>query len=525
MISVSDAWRSLHHRFILPESFIEIDCAVTEQGVQETATAAGINEAVYSNIENTTSFSNVNDTHKYATLETNLWALNGTRNILPDTEPYNNVGYVSDVENSASVTLTLPAVHTVEIPGVTVIWSGEFGEYPDSFTVTAKNGDTVVAETTITNNREQKSLVDLELSNYDSVTVTIHDWCLPNRRPRIDRLYLGHVLTFTKSDIISYEHEQYGDLLSGELPKNSVTFTLDNTNGLWNPNNPVGFERYLTERQPLNVRYGLDVNGTVEWIKAGTFYLSEWYAPANGLEAHFVARDLFEFLINEYNTSAYYDSLANLVESAIYDMLPQGASVVTNEVLSNYYAEYVGDSTAAEMVQKAANAGGCILRYDREGVLHVEPLNTDPADYRIPLSLSYSHPEVTLSKPMKSISIGYGEDKPYEMEVSTRGEKQTVDNSFISSEAQAAQIAGWVRGILETRKTVSGEFRADPRLDLFDIIEVESKYGMISPVVITNVKYTFNGSFRGSYTGRVLNSNQVKLGKYVLGRDSLGWGE
>ena len=148
MISVSEAWKDLHQNFLLPESFIEIDCAVTEQGAQEAASATGINEAVFSNTENMISVSDVNTTHNYATLETNLWMLDGTQNILPDAEPYNNVGYVSDVENNASVTLTLPEVHTVAIPGVTVMWSSEFGEYPHSFTVTAKNGNTVVAETT-----------------------------------------------------------------------------------------------------------------------------------------------------------------------------------------------------------------------------------------------------------------------------------------------------------------------------------------------------------------------------------------
>ena len=521
MINVSDTWKNLHQGLLLPESFIEIDCAVTEQGAQESATATGENEAIFSNIENMISFSNVNTAPKYATLETNIWALNGSLNILPDAEPYNNAGYVSDVETTGSVTLTLPEVHTVPIPGVTIIWSGEFGEYPETFTVTAKNGNTVVTETTITNNREQKNYVDLELSGYDSVTVTIHDWCLPNRRPRIDRLYLGHILTFTKTDIISYEHEQYGDLLSGELPKNFITFTLDNTNDFWNPNNPAGIERYLIERQRVNVRYGLDVNGTVEWIKAGTFYLSEWYAPANGIEAHFVARDLFEFLIYEDNPAYYYSPLAYLVEFATNTLLPPGASVVVDESLENYSAEYIGDGTSAEMVQKVANAAKCILRYDRDGVLYIEPFENSFSDYTIPLSLSYSHPEITLSKPLKSILVSHGEDKTYELAVSTSGEKQTVENSFINTEERAMEVAEWVRDTLETRRMVSGEFRADPRLDLFDVIAVESKYGTIAPVVITDIKYTFNGSFRGSYKGRVLKGTQAELDKFVLDRDAL----
>ena len=57
---------------------------------------------------------------------------------------------------------------------------------------------------------------------------------------------------------------------------------------------------------------------------------------------------------------------------------------------------------------------------------------------------------------------------------------------------------------MKTRKTVSGEFRADPRLELYDIVRVEDRYSRLVNVAITNIKYEFNGSFRGSYTGRIL---------------------
>jgi hypothetical protein len=149
----------------------------------------------------------------------------------------------------------------------------------------------------------------------------------------------------------------------------------------------------------------------------------------------------------------------------------------------------------------------CILRYGRDGVLHIEPLSTYLTDYRIPSSLAYSHPEITLSKPLKTVSVDYGEDTPYELAVFASGEKQTVNNDFITTLAHATSVAAWVRDILTARKTVSGEFRADPRLDLFDVVEVESKYGTLTPVVITNITYTYNGSFRGSYEGRVLEVN------------------
>lgn len=503
MISVSNAWKDIQQKFLLPETFVEIDCTISEVGAEEGSTATGTNETAFSDAG-----SIIDDTPKsarYATNELNLWALDGTRTILPSATPSGSPGYVSDIASTGSVTLSFPAVHTVASSGLTITWSNLFGEYPRVFTVTAKNGDTIVAETVVTDNIDQVSAVFLSLQNYDTIVITVHDWCLPNRRARIEKVVIGHVLTFTKNDIISFKHEQHGDLLSGEIPKYSIEFTLDNTDGRWNPMNPTGMEQYLSERQKLVVRYGMDVNGVVEWIRGGVFYLSEWDAPANGLEARFVARDVFEFLINIEMKGYRIDTLHGLIETAVRYSLPDDVIVSIDPSLDEYTKiEDKGVNTAAEIVQKSANGGMCVIRYGRDGNLHIEPLSTYLTEYRISSALSYSHPEITLSKPLQKVSVDYGGDNPYELSVFSSGEVQTVNNDFINTEAHAGSVAEWVRGILVSRKTVSGEFRADPRLDLYDVVTVESKYGVLTPVVITNITYTYNGSFRGSYTGRVL---------------------
>lgn len=512
MISVSDAWKDVHQRFLLPETFIEIDCAITEEGAQEAATGSATHEEVFSNVDSI--LDNDENIARYATNELNLWALDGTRVILPDAaSEYADAGYVSNIESTGSVTLSFPEIRESAVAGVTIAWSEEFGEYPSVFTVAAKNGGVVVAETTITDNTTPTSVVSLKLENYDSITVTVHSWGLPNRRVRIEKFAIGHVLTLTKSDILSFTHEQHGDLLSGELPKYSIEFTLDNSDDRWNPNNPTGMEQYLSERQKLTVRYGLDINGTIEWIKAGTFYLSEWDAPSNGLEARFVARDVFEYLMGTNTSksanmsSTQYGNLSHIVTWAVSTDLPTGASVVVDPSLSaSPGREFRGNGTYAEMVQKCANAACCILRYDRDGVLYIEPLNMTLTDYRITQALSYSHPEIKLSKHLKEVEVDYGSESPYSLAVAKDGEQQTVSNDYIYTSSEAEKVARWVRGVLTNRKTVNGEFRADPRLDLYDIVTVESKYGALTPVAITSIKYIFDGSFRCSYSGRVLEA-------------------
>ncbi len=517
MIAVSDAWKDIHQRFILPEGHIEIKCEVSEVGLQELVVPSGTNEAVFSNVSRVVDTEESSIPPKYTTCELNMWVLDGTMSVLPDSAPYETRGYVSDISETGSVTLKLPEVRTVAIPGVVITWSDQYGEYPPVFTVTAKNGETVVAELTVTENTEKTSVVDLELVNYDSVTVTVHNWCLPYRRARIENIILGHTMVIGKNDILSFTHEQHGDILSAEIPKNSIEFSLNNLDGRWNPSNPTGMERYLSERQRLTVRYGFTMDDkSIEWIKAGTYYLSEWNAPSNGIEARFVARDALEFIINEEDKTLKTDTLKNLAEMAVRS-IPAGMMVEIDDSLANYSANYKGDSTLGVVLQKCANASGCVIRYDRDGVLHVEPLKMDITDYTIPLSLSYSYPEIELSKPLKTVSVAYGENGyKYDLSVGSSGEIQTVNNSFISAETQAAKVAEIVKDALESRKRVKGSFRGDPRLDLFDIVFVETKYGGMMGIVITNIKYTFNGTFNGSYEGRVLDGIVPVLGTFVL---------
>lgn len=508
MINVSSAWKDIQQRFLLPETYIEIDCGITDDESQAVAVASGTDGAVFSNAPGVVDgLSNVT---KYATLELNLWSLDGTHKVLPTSGTYENAGYVSNIESTGSVAITFPSIRTNAVSGITITWSEKHSEYAKTFTVVGKNGTSSVGEVTVTNNKNQTSLVYLPLQNYNSITIQVHEWSVPNRRVRIENIVIGHVLKFGKKDLLSFTHEMDGDLLSGKLPKYSIQFSLDNTDGRWDPNNPTGMAQYLSERQKITVKYGLDVNGVVEWIKGGTFYLSEWHAPPNGLEARFAARDIFEFMIDVDMETAQTNTISGLINSA----MPEGFSAVYHSSLLNYTYDYdpIVTDTAATMIQKCANAVRAILRIDREGVLHVEPLNKSISEYiylanssGIPLSLSYSYPEITLSRPLKEVSVAATlENSPYVLTVGASGERQTLVNEYIATQDNAARVAQWVKDILINRKTISGEFRADPRLDLYDVVRVEDRYGSLLTVAITNIKYTLEGSFKGEYTGLIL---------------------
>lgn len=334
---------------------------------------------------------------------------------------------------------------------------------------------------------------------------------------------LKKTLVYTKNDLMSFTHQQAGSLVTGELPKNHIEFTLDNSDGKWNPNNPKGLERYLSERLRIALRYGFKINGVMEWIPGGVFYLSEWRTSQNGLEATFKARDLLEYMLDKPYTGAVSGTLyeiaqraiaeAGILEAAILGVTVLGETrlgvVKLSDELKNYTVgdiEYDGKETIAVILQKCANAAGCVMYQNRLGVFTIGKLSYEDTGCVIRQRLSYSYPEINYSRPMKEVSVTYLGNAVAVYPFGSSGETQTLNNDFIATEEQAVSVAAWICDSLRSRQQVSGEFRGDPSLDLFDVVTVESKYGEISGVVLTDIKYSFTGAFRVSYSGYVRGS-------------------
>ena len=312
----------------------------------------------------------------------------------------------------------------------------------------------------------------------------------------------GTNLVFDKTHITKYTHSQDGCLLSGKLPANQISFSLDNSLGTYNPNT-ANFD----EHQKITVRYGFDYDGdgvADEWIKAGTFYLTEWNTPSNGLETSFEARDLLAFFMDKPYYGIKSGTLKEIVESAISQAgLPSGAVVEIDSTLARYTAEITRDYSLAEVLQMCANAACCVMWQDRDGKLKIRPVINTMSDYIVREGWAFSYPEYEVNKPLKAVDVSYANNESRVLSVAASGETQSVSNELVIREAQAYEVAHWVAALLKNRKQVSGEFRADPRLDVFDKVKVESKYGVNEAVVITNITYDFEGSFRGKYEGRV----------------------
>lgn len=513
----SQAWLDKFNDTLVPEEFVEISYNSTEPGVQEDATASATAQVPFGNIENTTKELDRVLT-KYATGETNLHVLDGSFRLLPDSVPYADAGFISQTLVSDSshprIILSFGSVHTRAVPGLTVVWSSMMNEWAAKFKLTAYKGTAVVSTITVSNNRSVYSETEWEISGYDSIAIDILEWSIPNRRARIEWIMVGLHKVYSKKDLVSYTHTSSRDPISAQLPKDSIEFSLDNSQKTWDAINPRGMFRYLYERQEVDVRYGMDVDGETQWINGGKFYLSEWSVPSNGLEASFTARDALEFMMTSNYTGRKTGTLYQMCYDALETLPSNVPSFYISEELKEYSTDISSEKTSyknSDILQLAANAAGMALYQTRDGHIRIERVNLTAEEgtevYEIPVINNFQWPEISFASRVKNVSCNVnGKEHLYPEGSNAEGVTQTVSNELLT-EAMLVKSKNSITeayAMLANRKKVELEYRASPHIDAFDHVKFNHNFGYASSVFVTESKYQYTGCFKGTISGYVL---------------------
>ena len=539
MQTVSNNWKNEHKKSILNESFVEVSLDIADPDALNDASSED-NGAIYISDSSKLAKQLNKTNHQYCTLEQNLWCLDGNRKAIPE-DNYKNDTYVSDVLSDDTcvfstkypiITINFSKVFEKLIPGITITWSEAYGEFAETFEVIAYKGDVITASKEMTGNRSVKTLILLDINEYDRIVIIIKKWCLPNHRARVEEILAGLSKIYGRGQLFDYSHSQSVDTVSTTLPKFEIKFSIDNVDGEYNPHNPEGMAKYLMERQEVKARYGLKLDdGSIEWIPGGTFYLSEWYAKQNGITADFTARDLLEFM------SDVYTETHDLSERTLYSLAEMVLTKANLPLINNSAHRWIIDEslqniktsaplpidTLASCLQLIANAGRCVLYQDRNGILHLEPVkgsDTDTStdtDYRITSFNSYSKPEITLSKPLKQVKVKVytytsdGESTsdavayPTDLNAADKGETIIIDNPLITRSEDAYAVGEWLYNNLRHRMTLDFSWRVDVGLDALDIIKNENDYST-NRVRMTEIEFKYNGAFRGTGKGKVIGN-------------------
>ena len=420
MQSVSQDWKNNQNNQLVSESFVEIVLDMVDPEASTDASAVDNGSEIISNTGRIVKEVETEIT-PYATLEQNLWVLDGSKQIM-SSDNIKDCGYVGNVLSDANgvfsvtpiITIAFEEVHYNPLNGVTITWGKVMGDYPKSFTITAYNGETTVAEKTVTDNKDVTTAVFIDVPEYDSIKISIHDWCLPYRRARVEEVIIGVKMSYTKDNILSLNHSMENDFVASSLPVNTLSFSIDNRDKSFDPNGLTGLSRYLVEGQEISVKYGYQLNDRVEWINSGTFYLSGWETTSQNNQVDYEATSLLSLLNITYNQGMYYETGRSLYDLATdvltFANLPLSRDGNVKWVIDESLKDIITMSplyidTAANCLQLIANAGCCVMYVDRNDILHIEKRDPVDSDYTISRDNSFDKPDITLSSPLKKIIV------------------------------------------------------------------------------------------------------------------------
>jgi hypothetical protein len=513
MQATSAAWKAAHLENILPKSYVEISYKVSDPDAEEDIASVSAPDAITPQTEVDKIISPADKSYNpYVTLELNSWSLDGSMYLPTASQDKGYVGTMSDGNNDIvaqdTISIFFHSTQFNTIPGITIDFSKAFGETAKDFDIEFYNGGSLLNTFSVIDNTEVSPFIAAPMSGYDEIRIVLYKWCLPFHRARIEQVYLGEIIVFGNGDLLGYEHNNSVDLLSFSLPENTIRFTLDNSEGQFNPDNPQGMYQFFLERQQVKIRYGLNVEGGIEWIKGGTFYLTEVDVPQNGISATLSAQDLTAFMQNVFTVTIGTFTLKQLAEQALTQSnvptLPDGTEMyILDASLSSISVSITATTfdknvTCGEILQYVANAACCVMYQDYNGILHIEPLIANLTPYVIDQFISYKNAEYNISPQLKAVNIN---DGMATISANATGEVQEIKNPLIQNAARASAVGTWVKDILVNRKTLSGEIRPDTSVSALDYITVVNKYAT-QTVMLTDMLLTFNGAFRGNYEGR-----------------------
>lgn len=535
MVEVSDKWKEKFNETLVPESFVEITCGITEPGINKKATIVTSSAAPFSTFHNIALSDNASIS-RYSTGEPNLTVLDGSCSIVPSSPPYGTTGFLSaeifDDSSHPVIRLELPSENKSSIPGVSICWSTAFNEYATDFSVSAYLGAKKLKTVTVNGNKSIRSDVEVKLSGFDAVELEVLKWCLPDRRVRVEQVKIGRYLVFDKTKILSYSHSSARDPISGQLSQESISFSLDNSDRAWDSVNPQGIYKYIYERQPVTVRYGMDVDGKTEWVSGGMFFLSEWSVPANSIEASFQARDAFLYLSSTKYTGRKYGTLYEMCYDALELLEADEITFDISDELKDYSTDITSDESTyhnSDILQLAANAAGMALYQTRDGVIKINRVygaDTSNPVLDIPVLNNYSWPEITFAQNMLNVvTTAGGVTYAYPESPSGKGVSQTLSNVMLTKDilAKSRNALTESYGVLSNRRKASLTYRASPTIDALDMVKIHHQFNYDAVLLATNVKYTFNGCFKGTVEGYMMADAQAISLDHTS--EQLDWGE
>lgn len=366
MYQTSQEYKESMKRPVRNQSYMKIQLGLINQEAQQTAGLSDTNK--YNDFSDAESIFNQHTVRRYATYESNFWKANGISFFLPEKKSdYRKDGITSAnlFEESFHVKFVFGCGKS-DIKGLTI----KFGRnYPTKFTIVTDNGASFEYE-----NTEELFQSDDVFENTESIELVIKEMNVPNARVRIDYIIFGLGLEYDDEWISEASSNTTLSAINEDLPESEFTVTLCNDNQLFNVDNPSSDINFLESGQKVNVMMGYMLDdGNIEWIKMHSLYVSEW--SADDSSATIKAVDILKYLDEKYYKGIYYEDGISLYDLAVLVLTDAGLNedeyYIDSYMKKIYVHNPLPNVTHKEALQIIANAGRCLMDYDRNGKIRI----------------------------------------------------------------------------------------------------------------------------------------------------------
>lgn len=458
---------------------------------------------------------------KYATLERDRWALDGTWDLLPDdpTQTVGQMGYIGSVLSGADGTFSTPPWVELQFSGVSVLQAcsvyfpgNDYDGLPEDFTVEVKQGGTAYHTRTYTGNTASSvSLEGFTVNNPDAIRVTVTKWSRPGRRMRVVEIVPGVYEGWDGGMIAEFNVKQQGNIAATALPYGTCTLKIDNLSRRFEPRSKNGLFQSIEERQGIDVSLGVRLaDGTDEYKRLGIFYQYSggWKTGDNGLTMQWNLVDIIGLLANREflapstlptTLGGWIGALAAQLGVNFQDRWHVDPNYTALPVTVRAADDLQGKS-CGDILRWVCQATGTWPRADAStGDLTAEPLWSE--GNKVTLDNLNGYPVMKANGDVAALifTLNDGADTKYIVSGNATSSSETVsiDNPFIKTEAQALAAA---RLILSTYggNVLDLTGRGDPSSEIGDVETVWLDESQATTARLTMQTFQFsNGVMQG----------------------------
>lgn len=367
MYNVSQKYKEQTKNPIRNQSYMRIFLGLINQEAQMSAQVE--NQSQYAEYSEFPTLFTKNDIGNiYATYEQDFWKADGSMYFLPRSQNnYRQNGLITKDLLTSNLLIEFSFGYGAsDIRGLTI----QFGyNYPTQFTVITSDGTEYQFE-----NGSDRFETEQVFENTDSLTLRIEAMNVPNNRVRIYYVKFGLGLEYDNEWIMSTDSSSVLSAINEDLPEVNFSVTLKNDDQRFNVDNPSSEINFLESGQNLSVSYGYELDdGSIEWMQLHSLLVSEW--SADDTQATIKAVDRFKYMSASYYKGVYYEngiSLYDLAELVLADAGIESADYYLDSYLQKVIVHNpLPNVTHKEALQIIANAGRCIMDYDRYGRIRI----------------------------------------------------------------------------------------------------------------------------------------------------------